>query len=120
MPKPRPKHGELRVWWIPQVPMKAFHYPVGSIIEARLLLDALAQYDLFQLQNRIKPDYCNTGGLQVFDVLDEHDGPRGSWVEWHDKDGEDIDFYTLEQLRTLKETDELPVCGAIIFPEASA
>ena len=65
--------GQLRVWWIPQVPMNAFHKLVDSLKEARFLLDTLAEYDVFQFENHIKPDYCNTGGLQVYcgDTPDE-------------------------------------------------
>ena len=39
---------ELRVWWIPQVPMPPFVYPVPTLQAAKMLCEALAQYDLFQ------------------------------------------------------------------------
>ena len=61
-----PKNGDLRVWWIPQVPGKSFYKPVANLVEAKLLLDTLADYDAFQLRHRIKPDYCNAGGLAGF------------------------------------------------------
>ncbi len=73
----------LRVWWIPQVPMKAFRVDVKTLDEAKLLLDTLAKYDLFQFENNIKPDYANTGGLEVFE--------DGEWLEWCDEDGCGID-----------------------------
>jgi hypothetical protein len=66
---------EYRVWWVPQVPMKAFHYEVPDVASGRLLCDALAKYDLFQFENRVKPDYSNAGGLQE---LDED----GEWVDF--------------------------------------
>ena len=75
--------GSLRVWWIPQVPMKPFLVAVGNLREAKLLLDTLAKYDAFQFENRIKPDYCNTGGLSVFE--------DGEWCDWADEEGNDID-----------------------------
>lgn len=88
----KPKDGDLRVWWVPQVPMKAFYVSVDNVVEAKLLLNALAEYDKFQLDNRIKPDYCNAGGLEVYE--------NGEWVGWcSEEDGEDIDFYKLEELR---------------------
>jgi hypothetical protein len=68
--------GTLRVWHIPQVPMKPFHVEVKSIREAKLILDALAFYDIFQFKNNIKPDYCNAAGLEVFE--------GGEWTEWYD------------------------------------
>ena len=92
--------GALRVWHIPQIPMKPFTVDVATLAEAKLLLDALAGYDLFQLEHHIKPDYCNASGLVVFDDQDTVDNIAGSWVDWHSVDGEDIDHYTLDQLRT--------------------
>jgi hypothetical protein len=96
-----PKHGELRLWWIPQVPGKVFRAPVASVLEARLLYDTLADYDAFQFKNRIKPDYANAGGLEVFDDEDDTDGPGGSWYEWEDQDGRGISDYTLDELRAM-------------------
>ena len=93
---------QLRVWWCPQIPCKAFHWPVTSLVEGRMLLDALAQYDLFQLEHNIKPDFCNAGGLQVFDPEDDHDGPNGSWSDWYDDDGRSIDDFTLDELRAMQ------------------
>lgn len=78
------KPGDLRVWWIPQIPGKPFHYPVDTVDQGAALLDALGKYDLFQLKNRIKPDYANAGGLQVF-VEDDGEG-RPGWVDWDDMD----------------------------------
>jgi hypothetical protein len=81
------KHPEvadkLRLWWIPQVPGKPFIMAVGNLREAKLLLDALAAYDLFQFENHIKPDYCNVGGLQCWNGTE--------WEDWYDEDGNDID-----------------------------
>ena len=96
---PTAKHGDLRVWWIPQVPMKSFNVPVANLVEARLLMNVLAEYDAFQFDNNIKPDYSNAGGLSVFDTTDKHDGPDGSWVDWYSEDGDEIDNYTIKQLR---------------------
>lgn len=81
--KPKPK---LRVWHIPQVPMKAFRVEVSSVKEAKLLLKSLADYDIFQFENRIKPDYCNVQGLET--IEDIGNGPE--WVEWHDDNDRDI------------------------------
>lgn len=80
----KPKEGMLRIWWIPQVPMKAFNYPVKSVNEAKKILNLLADYDLFQLAHRIKPDYSNVGGLQVFE--------DGEWIDWSDEEGNSIDM----------------------------
>lgn len=83
--------GDLKVWWIPQVPGARFEVPVHSLKEAKLLLDTLADYDLFQLEHRIKPDYCNVGGLMVYE--------DGEWVDWEDPEtGDSIDYFTYEEL----------------------
>lgn len=74
MARPAPKAGDLRVWHIPQIPGKPFLVPVANIVEGKLLLDALAHYDLFQFENRIKPDYANGGVLNVFE--------DGEWTDW--------------------------------------
>ena len=93
------KHGDLRVWWIPQIPGKPFRVPVVSLVEGRRLLNVLADYDNFQFKHRIKGDYANAGGLEVFDSADHEDGPAGSWVEWyHGETGEDIDAFTEDEL----------------------
>ncbi len=76
---------KLSVWWIPQIPMKSFRVEVPDIEYGKLLLRALAHYDLFQLENNIKPDFSNAGGL------DEWDDDTKDWVTWEDEDGYDID-----------------------------
>ena len=81
---------QLRVWWIPQIPMKAFHVPVESPKEAKKILDVLAKCDLFQLENNIKPDFCNAGGLEAFEDDSDGDGNPG-WCEWYDESGRTID-----------------------------
>ncbi len=77
------KKGSLKVWWIPQVPMKAFEVRVSSLAEAKLLLNTLANYDLFQFKHKVKPDYANAGGLSVFEY--------GEWSDWSDDEGNSID-----------------------------
>jgi len=60
-----------------------FDFTVKNIDEAVLLLKALADYDSFQFQHRIKPDYCNAGGL-----LEWHDEPEvdeAGWYDWYDE-----------------------------------
>lgn len=100
-----PKPGDLRVWWIPQLGMRGnpFYWYVKSPEEGKLLMDALAQYDLYQLHNRIKPDYANVGGLEIYDADTDGDGTSG-WMDWMSGDGFDIDQY----FENLKEEDEEP------------
>jgi len=88
--------GDLKVWWIPQIPMKPFEVPVKNIDEAILLLTTLAEYDKFQFETNIKPDYCNAGGLQVFD--------DGEWVDYCDEDCRDIDEIMRKRLDEREST----------------
>jgi len=73
----------LRVWWIPQVPSEPFYVTVETPYEAAKILVMLADYDKFQLENNIKPDYSNAGGLEVYE--------DGEWTDWRDEEGNDID-----------------------------
>lgn len=61
------KKGNLRVWWIPQVSGKPFLVPIETFKEGARIMDILANYDIFQFDNNIKPDYSNTGGIEAFD-----------------------------------------------------
>lgn len=87
------KQGDLRVWWIPQVPGKPFHVDVASPDEAKKLMVVLADYDLFQFKNRIKPDYSNAGGLECYSQTGD-----GQWCEWYDEEtGCGIDDYDRQE-----------------------
>lgn len=84
---------KLRVSHFPQIPCKAFITEVEDLKQAKLLSDVLANYDLFQFENRIKPDYANATVVEMWDE-DEED-----WVSWFDEETgiDDIDEY-FEQL----------------------
>ena len=66
---------KLRVWHIPQVPMKAFHVETDSLQEAVKIKNALADYDLFQYENNVKGDYANANGIDM--ELEDR------WVDWY-------------------------------------
>lgn len=84
------KEGDLRIWWVPQVPMNAFYVYVDSIKEAIKVYNILADYDYFQFENNVKGDYANAGGLQVFE--------DGEWLDWLDENGEDFDYMIVNLL----------------------
>lgn len=94
---------KLRVWHIPQVPMKAFIVEVNSVEEGVRMMDALAHYDIFQYENNVKPDYCNANGLQMWDeALTDQDLAEmeleDKWIDWYNDDYEDPREY-LESLK---------------------
>ena len=86
---------QLKVWWIPQVPMKAFEVKVSSVAEGVKIMDVLADYDNFQYANNVKPDYCGAGGLLMMH--------NGEWIDWSieteddffDDPTEYLDWYNL-------------------------
>jgi hypothetical protein len=95
---------KLRVWWLPQIgASEPFYVPVQSAEEGKKVLDILAAYDAFQLQNRIKPDYSNTGGLQIYDS--ETQEYEDWYFETEDAYYEDLDDY-ISDLENAEEFDE--------------
>lgn len=87
----------LRVAHVPQVPMKAFRVEVKSLEEARLLFDVLVNYDLFQFENNVKPDYANATFLEEFNE------ERNEWVSWIDEETGIDDIYEyFEEVRLEK------------------
>lgn len=78
---------QLKVWWKPQIPMASFEVLLNSFAEAKVILETLPRYDAFQLENNIKPDYSNTGGLTVFE--------DGEWVDYYTEDGADLEAISL-------------------------
>ena len=90
---------KLRVWWIPQVgsDVPTFYVNVDSIEEGVKMTDTLARYDMYQYNYNIKPDYSNSGGLQMFE--------DGEWVDWEIVD-ENLGYFNdpeeyLEALKVL-------------------
>lgn len=95
---------KMRVWWNPQVGADAtFYIPVQTVEEAKKVMDLLAAYDCFQFNHNIKPDYCNVGGLEVWDEEEQE------WLDWeynNDDDDEycdDVDEYCEEKSSQAEE-----------------
>lgn len=73
---------QLRVWWMPQVPGPSFDMRVKSVEEGVKIMQTLAEYDTFQYEHQIKPDFSNAGGLQMSD-------DKGvTWDDWEINDGQ--------------------------------
>ncbi len=93
---------KLKIWWIPQIPMKAFEIlDVPDIATAKILLSTLGDYDLFQYEYGIKGDYSNAGGLLMWDDSLDTDNKGEKWTEWESPDFDSIDDLTLEQCRAI-------------------
>jgi hypothetical protein len=78
MPISKPKEGDLRVFYIPQVPMMPFEYDVPDMKSAVMVLDALVGLSNFEFTNHVKPDYSDFGSI-------------GQWEsgQWNDVEEED-------------------------------
>lgn len=103
---------KLRVSHFPQIPCKPYIVEVKSIEEAKFVSDVLAKYDLFQRENRIKPDYANAT------VVEQWDEDEQEWVSWFDEETgiDNIDEYFELLDRKVLTTF---VCVAMVsgFPE---
>lgn len=103
---------KLRVWWVPQVGIEeTFYIPVESVEEGKKVIDLLAAYDAFQLQNQVKPDYLNVGGLQMWDEISQ------DWADWcmetEDDFFEDVDDYC----EKCKRAEELTTFNQELFKQ---
>lgn len=84
---------KLRVWWNPQVGActDSFYIPVKTPEEGKKIMDVLAYYDCYQMNQNVKGDYCNTGGLEIFNE------EEGEWEDFYyeneDVYCEDVDEY---------------------------
>jgi len=88
---------KLRVWWNHPPNKESFYVPVVGLVEAKKVLDALADYDNFLVANGTIGDVSNSGGLEEFDPDDDTDGPDGSWVEWETAECENIGDIAVEE-----------------------
>lgn len=84
---------EFRIWWIPQVPGTPFEATVPDYKTGKLITDTLANYDLFQYENRIKGDYCNAGGVN----WRHPDLTEGDWADLDDDEAEDYGWKEPEE-----------------------
>jgi len=88
-----PQPGDLRVWYIPQVPMTPFvakvipHHEGNEEKEmalAAILLDTIINFSIFEFENRIKPDYSDAGGVERWEEVDDKFG-------WYEVDPEEYE-----------------------------
>lgn len=81
------KEGDARIWWIPQIGMEGvFYHSVPSVEEGYRVCDILGRYDLFQFENRVKPDYANVGGVEIHEDGEWCEMDKEEW-EWRKQEG---------------------------------
>jgi len=94
----------LQLIWFPQVPCKPFYFPVASVEMAEIMMDLMAKYDLYLLEDcsEMRVDFCNTGDLLM---RDEEMDPEDPWCSWFfEKD--DVYFDSFSEYLESKEQDE--------------
>lgn len=80
----------LKVVHTSPFPGESFEYPVDDIIQAWVLLNALATYDEFQVAKGIRADFSATQGLLVWDTREKGWGE----IEWKT-------YMSLDELKAL-------------------
>ena len=99
----------LRICHMPQIGTDIiFYVPVNSVKEGKKMMDLLSCYDLFQLENRIKPDYSSMCGLEQWNEETQE------WEQWEleteDNYFDDVDEY-------LEGNEEIQVFNEFIFDQ---
>ena len=87
------KQGELRVWWIRNVPAEPQYWPVETVQEGVAKLLELEVADLAD-----DGIVSNAGGLEVCEPVYPGENEL-EWVTWYDEDGKDVDEL-VDALRT--------------------
>ena len=70
----------FRAWYVAKMPMKAFTVETTNAIDAEKILDVLEDFSLFEIQNNVKPDYAEAGGIDIWD--EEYQ----EWTDYHPED----------------------------------
>lgn len=91
----------LRVAHYPQIPCKPFHVDVKDLEDASRIRNLLANHDLFQFHENIKPDNCSVI------LLEQWDEEEGDWVDWYDEETgiDDLEEY-LEFIKECEQDEE--------------
>jgi hypothetical protein len=62
-----------------------YYEEVNSAEEAKIKIDAIANFINTKVDEGVFPDHCSTAGLQEYDEEDNE------WYDWYDEDGCDFD-----------------------------
>ena len=64
---------------------KLYYKEVSSPEEAKIRIDAIADFINAKVEEGAFPDHCSTAGLE------EYSEEEKEWVDWYDEDGLDFD-----------------------------
>ncbi len=77
---------KLRIYYI-ILGTDSYYQEVSSPEEAKLVIDAIADFLNAKVADGTFSDHCSAAGLE------EWDEETQDWVEWHDEDGNDLDAH---------------------------
>lgn len=77
---------KLRIYYI-ILGTDSYYQEVSSPEEAKLVIDAIADFLNAKVADGTFPDHCSAAGLE------EWDAETQDWVEWYDEDGNDLDAH---------------------------
>lgn len=64
---------------------KPYYKEVSSVEEAKIIIDAIADFVNAKVDEGVFPDHCSTAGLE------EYDEEEKEWGTWYDENGLDFD-----------------------------
>lgn len=64
---------------------KPYYKEVSSVEEAKIIVDAIADFINAKVDEGVFPDHCSTAGLE------EYDEDEKEWYPWYDENGLDFD-----------------------------
>ena len=68
-----------------------YYQSVSTPEEAKIAIDAIANFVNFQVDNGVFPDHCSTAGLEEYDETEQE------WYTWYDDKGLDFDEHFNEE-----------------------
>jgi hypothetical protein len=64
-----------------------YYREVSSVEEAKIIIDAIADFINKKVEENVFPDHCSTAGLEEYDEDDDE------WYDWYDEDGCDFNDF---------------------------
>lgn len=81
---------KLRMYFI-ILRTKPYYKEVKSPKEAKIMIDAIADFVNTKVNEGVFPDHCSTAGLE------EYDEEEKEWLTWYDKNGLDFDEHFIKE-----------------------
>ena len=74
---------KLRIYYV-ILGAETYYKEVSSPEEAKIIIDSIADYLNFAVDNCIFPDHCSSAGLEYYDEEEKE------WLTWYDDEGRDF------------------------------